>query len=101
MSESKKKLDPVAELIVEMVAALKPGKSISPNEVAEEFAIRKWKPVTPPPGEWRSYLDTAKQQAIYLARQKKIILIRKGKPMDLSQPIKGVIRLGQAPPPVE
>jgi len=98
MSEPKKKLDPVAELILEMVAALNPGKSITPNQVAEEFAIRQWLPASPPPGEWRRFLDTAKHQALYLARQKKITLLRKGKPLDLEQPIKGVIRVGKPKP---
>ena len=95
MSEGKKKLDPVAELIVDMVGALDAGKSITPNEVAEEFAVRQWDPVTPPPGEWRRFLDTAKQHALFLARQGKIVILRKGKPADMDKPVKGVIRLGR------
>ena len=96
MSSEKPKMDPVAAVIVEMIDALPPGKSITPNQAAEEFAIRQWKPVTPPPGEWRMYLNTAKQQALHLARQGRIAILRKGKAVDPKEPIKGVIRLGKA-----
>lgn len=97
MPDSKgQKADPVAEVILEMVAALPPGKSLTPNQVAEEFAVRQWKPVTPPPGEWRRYLNTARQQALFLARQGKIVILRKGKPVDANEPVKGLIRLGKA-----
>jgi hypothetical protein len=89
------RLDPVAEVMLEMVGALPEGKSLTPNQVAEEFAVRQWKPVTPPPGEWRRYLNTAKQQAVHLARLGKVVILRKGKAVGLDEPLKGLFRVGR------
>ena len=95
MTDKKKaKLDPVAEVILELIAHGGPGESISPNDAAHEFAKRQWEPTEPPPGEWRQYLLAVKQQALFLARSGRIALLRKGKPVDLSKPIKGLYRLG-------
>ena len=91
MPDSKKsKLDPVAEVILELVA----NRSISPDDAAREFARRQSDPVESPPGEWRQYLLAVKQQALFLARSGRITLLRKGKAVDLSKPVKGLYRLG-------
>jgi hypothetical protein len=95
MTEKKKtRLDPVAEVILELVAGGGLGKSISPNDAAHEFAKRQWEPTEPPPGEWRQYLLAVKQQALFLARSGRIALLRKGKPADPAKPVKGLYRLG-------
>lgn len=90
------KLDPVAETILELLAKLAPGKSVSPTDAAQAFAEKQWDPVEPPDGEWRTYLTTVRQQAVFLARQGRLRIMRKGKEVDPNGPIKGVIRL--APP---
>ncbi len=89
----KPKRDPVAETILEALAERGPDKSITPTEAAQAYAEKQWKPVEPPPGEWRTYLTAVRQQAIFLARQGEVEILRKGKPVDPEGPIKGVIRL--------
>ena len=99
MAEVKKpKLDPVAEVILNLVGECAPDHSISPDDVAREFAQRQYAPTEPPPGEWRNYLLAVKQQALFLARSGHINILRKGKPADLSKSIKGVTRLGPREP---
>jgi len=96
MEEDKKPgLDPVAEVILELVEACKSGQSITPDAAAREFAERQWAPAEPPPGEWRIYLLAAKQQALFLARSGRIEILRKGQPADLNKPVKGLFRLGK------
>lgn len=87
------KLDPVAREILELLGARGAGKSVCPADVAVAFAERQWKPVSPPPGEWRQYLTAVRQQALYLARAGRVLILRKGKPLDPDEPVKGVVRL--------
>ncbi len=88
--------DPAVETILTLVAALPPGKSIAPEAVARALAEAKAKP-SDPPDAWRRYLKPVKQQALSLARQGQIAILRKGKPVDPRAPVKGVIRLAAAP----
>ena len=93
MSETAKQtaaLDPVAEKILEMLATAPPDKSLSPEDVARAVAESRRRP-SDPPDLWRRYLPAVKQQALYLARAGKLIVMRKGKPVD-AQTAKGVIR---------
>jgi len=87
--------DPLAGEILRLVAARGPGKSICPSDVARAFAEERRKP-TDPPDLWRRYLPAVRQQAKNLARQGRIRILRKGRPVDPHAPVKGVIRL--APP---
>ena len=87
--------DPVAEVILSLVRALPPGKSIAPEVAARALAEANAKP-DDPPDAWRRYLTRVKQQALPLARHGRIAILRKGKPVDPHGPVKGVIRL--APP---
>jgi hypothetical protein len=96
--------DPLAGEILRLVEARGPGKSICPSEVARAFAEQRRKP-TDPPDLWRRYLAPVRQQAKNLARQGRIAILRKGKPVDPTVPVKGVVRLslpvgeqGQDPP---
>ena len=93
--KNKPDLDPVAEVILDLVSMCRPGQSITPDDAAREFAGRQWAPADPPPGEWRVYLQTAKQQALFLARSGRIEILRKGQPADLTKPVKGLFRLGK------
>ncbi len=61
-----------------------PTGSIDPAEVARALA----------PGEaWRSKLSAVRRAAIHLARAGHLDILRKGRPVDPTQEIRGVIRL--------
>ena len=82
----------MAETILRLVAECGAGKSISPDQAAKAFADDRARP-SDPPDAWRRYLNAARQQALFLARSGRITILRKSKPVDPSEPIKGVIRL--------
>jgi hypothetical protein len=84
--------DPVAEVILALLAEQAPGKSITPEAAARAVAAARARP-SDPPDLWRRYLRAARQQAHNLARQGRIVILRKGKPVDPEGPVKGVIRL--------
>ncbi len=84
--------DPVATAILELLASRGGGKSICPSEAARAFAAGRARP-SDPPDLWRRYLPAARQQALHLARAGRIVILRKGKPVDPHKPVKGVIRL--------
>ncbi len=92
MSERDEKLDPVAETLLALVAARGPGKSICPTEAAQAFAEPRRKK-SDPKDVWRRYLPAVRQQALHLARQGRIDILRRGQRQDPDRPIKGVIRL--------
>ena len=89
---SQPKDDPLALAILALLAGLPPGKSISPEEAARAFAEGRARPGDPP-DLWRRYLRAAREQAMHLARQGRLVILRKGKPADPSHRIKGLIRL--------
>jgi len=86
--------DPVARTILDLVEALAPGRSLAPVAVARAFAEARARPGDPPDA-WRRYLPAVRQQALHLARQGRIAILRKGKPVDPHTPFKGVVRLGR------
>lgn len=90
-------LDPVAGEILRQIGARGPGKSVCPTEVARAIAAARARP-SDPPDAWRRYLTAVRQQALNLARQGRIVILRKGKAQDPNKPVKGVIRLA-APGP--
>ena len=84
--------DPLAGEILRLVTERGPGKSICPSEVARAFAEERRKP-TDPPDLWRRYMPAVRQQAKNLARQGRIRILRRGREVDPTVPVKGVIRL--------
>ena len=84
--------DPVAAAILALLAERGPGKSICPSEAARAFAAARARP-SDPPDLWRRYLPATRQQALHLARRGRLLILRKGKPVDPTKPVKGVIRL--------
>ncbi len=86
-------LDPIAEKILELTAAAGADSSVSPTQVAKAVAESRRKK-NDPPDVWRRYLPAVKQQALHLARVEKLVVLRKGKPVD-AQTAKGVIRYQQ------
>lgn len=83
--------DPVARAILERLAAARSGGSVSPEDVARAIAEAKRTPKSPP-DLWRRYLNAVKQQAVHLARDGDIVVLRKGKPVDDPARAKGVVR---------
>lgn len=69
-------------VILDLLGALAPGKSISPEEAARALD----------PEGWRRQLGHVRNTAIGLARQGKLVITRHGKPAD-PESFKGVYRL--------
>lgn len=90
-------LDPIAELILEMVSAS--DRSVHPRDVAIRFHEAR-KRASDPPTAWRKFMVGVKQQAIFLARQGRIDILRKGKPVDPND-FKGLYRLGLPVQPMD
>ena len=84
--------DPLAQVILELLAAQPAGRSICPSDAARAYAAGKSRPKDPP-DLWRRYLLAVRQQALHLARQGRIRILRRGKAVDPNLPVKGVIRL--------
>jgi len=84
--------DPLAAAILAQLAARPAGKTVTPEEVARAVAAARAKPKDPP-DLWRRYLHGVREQAHHLARQGRLVILRKGKPADPSHRVKGVIRL--------
>jgi hypothetical protein len=77
------------DVILDLCAAKEPGKSIDPIEAARTFAALR--------GEddlgWRKWLTHVRATAVGLARQGRLVIYRKGKPVDPDD-FRGVYRLG-------
>lgn len=69
--------------ILAQTAACAPGRSISPEDVAKALAPEAWHPL----------LSRVRREAIVLACEGQIDILRKGKPVDPTVEIRGVIRL--------
>lgn len=83
--------DPVATIILGALAALDRGGSLSVMDAARAVAEDRRRP-SDGPELWRRYMTAVRQQATHLARQGRIEIVRKGKPVDPNN-FKGVVRL--------
>lgn len=90
-TEDANKLDPVAQAILDQLAAIGRGESLDPVDVAKTYAESRRKP-TDRPDLWRRYLTAVKQQSVNLARAGKIEILRKGEPVDPNH-FKGLVKL--------
>lgn len=77
--------DAIDQEILRQTAARGRDKSICPSEVARALA--------PAEDEWRRLMSQVRAAAIRLARQGRVEVLRKGKPVDPNAEIRGVIRL--------
>ena len=73
----------IRDAILAQTAARGPEKSICPSEVARALD----------PEEWQRLMPRIRREAALLAREGRIDVLRKGKPVDPEQEIRGVIRL--------
>jgi hypothetical protein len=74
--------DPIEAEIFNQLSAKGPGKSIEPADVAKVLQ----------PEQWQRMLGRVRGVALGLAREGRLVITKKGKPVDLSG-FKGVIRL--------
>lgn len=86
------KLDPVAQTILDLLAARGAGKTICPSEAARAFYETRRKSGDPADA-WRTYMHAANQQALHLARAGRIEILRRGEVQDPHKPVKGLLRL--------
>jgi len=89
----KKKEDPVRLYVL---SALADGTPKAPHELARAFYATRAKP-TDGPSAWRRYMTAVKQQTVSMARQGKIIFLRKGVPVHPDD-VKGVVKMRLAHP---
>jgi len=80
--------DPVIGYILRAVDG---GSDISPQAIAQAIATDRAKP-TAPKDIWRKYMNAVRQQAIYLARNGRLHIIRKGEIADPND-FKGLYKL--------
>jgi len=76
-------------VILDLCAQAKLGRTLDPMDAAREFAARR--------GEdelgWRSHLTAVRRAAVALAEAGRLIIYRKGKPVD-PRDFRGVYRIG-------
>jgi len=77
----------LGEHILRLVEACAPGKTVCPSDAARAERGE----------EWRSVMKPVRRVAQKLARDGRIAIYRKGKPVD-PEAMKGVIRLGRPAP---
>jgi hypothetical protein len=73
----------IRDAILAQTAARGAEKSICPSEVARALD----------PEDWQRLMPRIRREAALLAREGRIDVLRKGKPVDPEQEIRGVIRL--------
>jgi len=99
-SDARSKADekPKKRSVREIILALADeagDSSFSPGDVAKVFADERRKPGAPDQSAHK-WSRIVREEAIGLARAGQIEILRKGKPVDPTAPIKGVIRLKKA-----
>lgn len=80
--------DPVA---VAILSTLADASSLSFKDIAVHIAEHRRRPKDGP-DLWKRYLSAVKQQAVHLARQGRVEIIRKGEVADPND-FKGIVRL--------
>lgn len=78
---------PIEDAILSLLDAAPEGKSIDPSNVAKLLN----------PEQWRRELGRVRNEAIGMARQGRLVILRHGKPADPNT-FKGVYRLGRPTP---
>jgi hypothetical protein len=81
--------DPIARTILALCAAIGPEKTICPTDAAKDYARQREEDDL----AWRAHLHQVRARAVGLARQGRLVVYRKGKPVDPDD-FRGVYRLG-------
>jgi len=79
----------LADVMIDLCVRAGPTQTIDPADVARAFAEVANRPSVP----WQGYLQTVRDTAVALAKEGKIIIYRKGAPVD-PDTFRGVYRLG-------
>ena len=79
----------LADVMIDLCAKAGPTQTIDPADVAKAFAEVANRPSVP----WQGYLQTVRDTAVALAREGRIVIYRKGAPVD-PDTFRGVYRLG-------
>ncbi len=79
----------LADVMIDLCAKAGPMQTIDPADVARAFAEVANRPSVP----WQGYLQTVRDTAVALAREGRIVIYRKGAPVD-PDTFRGVYRLG-------
>ncbi|MGB8278185.1 MAG: DUF3253 domain-containing protein [Methylovirgula sp.] len=79
----------LADVMIDLCAKAGPTQTIEPADVAKAFAEVANRPSVP----WQGYLQTVRDTAVALAREGRIVIYRKGAPVD-PDTFRGVYRLG-------
>ena len=82
-------LDPIAQAILDFLCLRDKKNIVKPTEVAKYIA-EKQRSRANGPDLWRCYLPAVRNQAKFLARNGRILIIRKGKPADPNT-VKGLV----------
>jgi len=75
-------MSPIEEMIFKLLAEIPPGKSLAPEDVARTLDAEGWRRVLP----------KVRSEAVGLARQGKLVILRHNKPAD-PDTFKGVWRM--------
>ena len=76
-----KPLDPVAEAILSTLGAVSDDRGLAPDDIAREIAESRRKP-SDGRDLYKRYRQAVKEQAIFLARQGRVEITRRGEPVD-------------------
>jgi antitoxin (DNA-binding transcriptional repressor) of toxin-antitoxin stability system len=76
----------IRDAILRLAAARGPDKSICPSEVARDLAET-----------WRPLMGPVRAEAVALAREGRLVILRHGRPVADLDALRGVIRLRIAP----
>ena len=82
-------LDPIAQAILDFLCLRDQKNVVKPIEVAKYIAEKR-KSRANVPGLWRRYLPAVRNQAKFLARNGRIVIVRRGKPVDPNT-VKGLV----------
>ncbi len=80
--------DPIVTYILDAVSD---GSEVSPNAIAQKIASDRAKPKDPQ-DIWRKYMIAVRQQAVFLARNGRLEIVRKGEVADPND-FKGLYKL--------
>jgi len=75
-------MSPIEQMIFKLLAEIEPGKSLAPEAVARALD----------PEGWRRVLPKVRGEAVGLARQGRLVILRHNKPAD-ADTFKGVWRM--------